>query len=56
VTARISRLARGWLVLLLGTPAAGAGFGYSRDMADPEPVAVPAGVELICLDSRGGAR
>lgn len=56
MTARIGRLARACLVLLLGAPAAGAGFGYSRDLSDPEPVAVPAGVELVCLSSRGGVR
>jgi hypothetical protein len=56
VTARMSRLFHTLLVLLLGAPAAGQGFGYSRDMSEPEPSAVPAGVELICLSSRGGAQ
>jgi hypothetical protein len=56
VTARIGRLARAWLVLLLGAPAVGAGFGYSRDMSEPEPAQVPAGVELYHLTGRGGVR
>lgn len=56
MAARISRFAKACLVLLLGTPATGLGFGYSRDMSEPEPVDVPAGVEVICLSTRGGAR
>ncbi|GGN39234.1 hypothetical protein FHR83_006762 [Actinoplanes campanulatus] len=54
MTAQAARLMRARRARRL--PTAHDGFGYSRDMSDPEPMAVPAGVELVCLDSRGGAR
>jgi hypothetical protein len=54
VTAHAARLVRAHRARRL--PMSHAGFGYSRDMSAPEPMTVPAGVELICLSSRGGVR
>jgi hypothetical protein len=54
VTAHAARLIRAHRARRL--PLTHDGFGYSRDMTQPDPLEVPAGVQLVCLNSRGGAR